>query len=174
MKRTASSKQWLSHSLGINKWSNIIKDTFIKCETFEEAVDYISATPGMNPCYLTICGIDAGAKLTLDRFKNRTEWVYLNDLPENDFEDLEANKKTKEFDVQTNFDTFEEPPERDNNRFVEACKMMNLIKPDLINEKRMIYSVLNVYPICNDETVYCCYMNPKTYRCTVMFPDSVK
>ena len=156
-----------------SKWSNIIKDTFINCETFEEAVDYISTTPGLNPCYLTICGIDAGVKFTLDRFKHKADWVYLHDLSDKDLVDLEANKK-KEYDVQTNFDVFEEPPERDNNRFVEACKSMESMKPDLINENMMIYSVLNKYPVCYNQTVYSCFMNPTTYRCTVRFPDSVE
>ena len=68
--------------IGYKKWSNIIKDTFIRCDTVEEAVAYLSETPAVNPCYLTVCGVDKGAKLTKDRFKTRTEWIYAQDNEE--------------------------------------------------------------------------------------------
>ena len=126
----------------------------------------MSETPAINPCYLTICGIDRGAKLTKDRLKTRTEWVYT--------EDCEEVKGCSTYDVQTNWDTWDEPPERDNGRLKAARELLEAIQVENLNEVSLLYSVLHVSPVCNKDTVYWAFMDPKTYRCTVLIPDDEK
>lgn len=129
--------------LGYNKWSKIIKDTVLNCESFEEAVAYLQETPAINPCYITVCGTEKGAKLTKDRFKTRVNWVY-----------ADGTKDEPWYDCQTNCDAWEEPPERDNNRLVIAKEMLEVTGVGNINEKRLLYNVLHIDPVCNKETVY--------------------
>lgn len=152
--------------LGYKKWSNIIKDTFIHWDTVEEAVSYLSETPAVNPCYLTVWGIDKGAKLTKDRFKTRTQWIYAYDN--------EDNEENKTYDVQTNWDDWEEPPKRDNDRLITAKKLVESINVEDMNEPTMLYSILHVSPVWNCDTVYWAYMDPKTYKWTVMIPEDDK
>ena len=79
--------------LGHQKWSRIIQKTFEKCETFDEAISYLQDTPAINPCYLTVCGIDKGVKITRERLSSRLDWVYADDF-------FEESKDW--YDVQTN------------------------------------------------------------------------
>ena len=150
--------------LGYPKWSKVILDTMVNCATFEEAVAYIQDTPAINNCYLTVCGIDKGVKLTKDRFKTKLNYVYAEELKEGE----------PWYDAQTNFDVWEEAPERDSGRYQKCKEMMEVTGQEYMNEKRMLYNVLHIDPICNKETVYCAFMDPSTYRCTVMLPDDDK
>ena len=99
--------------LGYKKWSNIIKETLINCDTFEEAVEYLQTVPSIKPCYLTVCGTDKGVKITRDRFKARLDWVYADNKAEESF-----------FDVQTNCDSWKEPLKKDNGRLEAAREMI--------------------------------------------------
>ena len=147
--------------IGHKKWSMILKKTFEKWETFDEAVAFLDNSPAINPCYLTVCGLDSGVKITRDRLKSRHDWVYADDSEES---------KTW-FDVQTNWDTFAKTPERDLGRLEKAKEMLDINTFDNMNEHRMLYNVLNIYPVWNKETVFCAFMDPTEYRCTVMIPD---
>ena len=49
--------------------------------------------------------------------------------------------------------------------------MMDVTGVDNMNEQRVLYNVLHIDPVCNKETVYCSFMDPSTYRCTVLIPD---
>lgn len=121
---------------GYKKWSRIIHEAVMNCETFEEAVEYLQDTPSINTCYLTVCGIDKGVKITRDRFKSRLNWVYA---------DTEEGEEW--YDVQTNCDSWEEPPERDNGRKLIAEEMIKVTGVENLNEQRMLYNVLHIDPV---------------------------
>ncbi|CAI2370627.1 unnamed protein product [Moneuplotes crassus] len=143
--------------LGYKKYSRIIQETLITCDTFDEAVEHLKSTPSLNECYLSICGIDRGVKITRDRFKARLEWVY-----------ADGREDGNTFDVQTNCDSWEEIPKRDNNRRKTAIELVEATGVEHMNEKRMLFNVMNVDPVCNKETVYSSFMDPSTYKCVVL------
>lgn len=52
--------------------------------------------------------------------------------------------------------------------------MMDMFLVKKMNEKNMLYEVLHIPPVCNQDTVYCAFLDPSSYRCTVMFPHDEK
>jgi hypothetical protein len=59
--------------------------------------------------------------------------------------------------VQTNCDSWKEIPAKDNGRFNAGQNLVDLVGEDNMNEQRMLYNVLNVEPLSNEETVYCAF-----------------
>ena len=90
------------------------------------------------------------------------------------FFNYNINEFSKTYDVQTNCDSWEEPPKRDNGRLLSAKSLVEAIQVEDMNECSMLYSILHVSPVWNRDTVYCAFMDPKTYRCTVMIPEDDK
>jgi hypothetical protein len=113
----------------------------------------------INPCYLTICGINSGVKLVRDRLQTASSNIISSDT-----EDW--------FDVQTNADPLMETiPYKETEREEAAIKCMENIKSNLCCSS-MLHLVLDQPLINTPDTAFACFFCPKTSELQVLIPTS--
>ena len=115
---------------------------------FKSAVERLSSTPLIAPCYLIVAGqlYNQGVVITRDRAAALDKW-YLN--PE----------KGQWYLLETNYDHWKEPPSDDDRRH-PGIKMMNSLGQESINFDSL-FKVLSTEPVLNNKTTYTTIMSPR-------------
>ena len=129
---------------------------------FEKAVDILSNTQIIAPCYIILGGLsgDEGAVITQNRTMGIDVWR------------LNA-EQGRWFLVETNYDHWEVPPAYDDRRDL-AIKGMNATGQANLN-KDSLFKILSTPPILNNQTVYMTIMsasNPTLYEGWIHIPDN--
>ena len=115
--------------------------------SFVSAVEKLSSTPIIAPCYLIIAGqlYTEGVVITRDRTAALDKW-YLN--PD----------KGEWFILETNYDHWKPAPSDDDRRD-PGFKVMNSIGRDNINTQTL-FQVMSTDPVLNHKTTYTTIMSP--------------
>ena len=128
---------------------------------FEKAVEMLSSTQIIAPCYIIVGGLsgDEGAIITQNRTMGIDVW--------------RLNGSTgRWFLVETNYDHWELPPIYDNRRD-SAIKGMNATGQAALN-KDSLFKILSTPPVLNNRTVYTTIMsasNPTLLEGWIRIPD---
>ena len=113
---------------------------------FETAVETLSTTPLIAPCYLIVGGTQPGQGVVITR--DRTAAV--------DVMKLDANHG-QWYVLETNYDHWDPPPTSDDRRD-PAIKALNRIGRNNINAETL-YQALSTPPVLNHQTVYTTIMS---------------
>ena len=128
---------------------------------FVTAVERLSSTPLITPCYLIVGGqlSTEGVIITRDRIAALDKWYLHPD-------------KDQWYVLETNYDHWKPPPSDDNRRD-PGVKVMNAIGQDGINFDSL-FRVLSTAPVLNNGTTYTTIMSPNSgswfYNTTIRYP----
>lgn len=133
--------------------SLLIRDT-LQTENidFDSAVEKLSSSPLIAPCYLIVGGLidTQGMVITRDRIAAIDKWY------------MDPSKPNQWYVLETNYDHWNKPPSGDNRRD-PGIKSMNAIGRSGINYDTL-FEVLSTSPILNKGTTYTTIMSPSSTR----------
>lgn len=117
---------------------------------FNLAVEKLSSTPLITPCYLIVGGLidTQGVVITRDRIAALDKWY------------IDPSKPDQWYVLETNYDHWNAPPSDDNRRD-PGIKSMNSVGRAKINFNTL-FSVLSTDPVLNNGTTYTTVMSPST------------
>lgn len=118
---------------------------------FEEAKDMLMNMPITSPCYFTLSGVEQtdGVIITRSRTQDVDLW-YIN-----------PDSKSDWAIYQTNYDNWEDAPERDNDRALNVKQGLKNIGRNKMTLKKMLKKILQIPPVLQYDTCYSITMSAK-------------
>jgi len=124
------------------------RDVFTKLNDFPSAVKALAYTELIADVYYIIAGVSSGQGAVISRNRENATDIWM----------LDAQKSNRWFEVETNYDHWEEPPWFDN-RVKPANDLMNEMGRQNLTLDGM-YKVLSTKPIMNLQTTYTFLSSP--------------
>jgi len=128
--------------------SFLLRDTLRDANSYPEALEMLSSDYLIADVYYIMAGVASGAVVSRNRTLAADVWS-LNP------------KAGRWFEVQTNYDHWEQPPWFDNRRDPAISHMKDL-GPSNINPKNLFTKILGAKPTLNLQTTYSIVANPST------------
>lgn len=161
--RNSGTSQWNNLlKLITYKWpaSFLLREVMIEAKDYKEAVNILSNSEIIAPCYYIVCGISKGEGIVITR--NRNGYDNWNDLSK------------RHFIFQTNSDNWRD----DGNRnLLYSGERIKLIEKELKEMKyppyQFLWKLMKTEPIRNEETIYGTIMCPRSgfYETKINLPE---
>ena len=137
----------------------LIRDVLTdKTISYEDAIQKLSKTHIIAPCYLIVGGLGKeGAVITREQTHSLNIWYF--------------NGSSTWYLVETNYDHWNPPPSNDNRRQPAIQALERIGQKDITVES--MYQVLSTYPILNNATAYTTVMitgSSSYYRGVIRYP----
>ncbi|CAF0736729.1 unnamed protein product [Didymodactylos carnosus] len=125
-----------------------MRDMLATADTFASAVEYLSKTPLLAPCYYILAGPEAGQGVIITRSRKNADNITL------------LGKDNSWFLIQTNYDHWKKPPFYDD-RVTPATNCMNKYGAQNVTFPSL-FNVFSSRPVLNKLTVYTALMELST------------
>ncbi|VBB18879.1 hypothetical protein YASMINEVIRUS_1411 [Yasminevirus sp. GU-2018] len=129
----------------------LIRDVLTKATTYKQAVNRLSNSPLISPCYFTVAGVDVnqGCVLVRDHDKLVSKQLLGDQDPKH------------RYLCQTNHDHGDDNAENIIYSYERTREVRNLMQDEKnLSSPSHLLSSINSFPLINEETIYTCQMIP--------------